>query len=147
MPFEILLMLPKKRKKKRRKKLSYGKDSNSLAKAIFTFYQTALEATRQTYWIGLLFKHTTKKSHSDFGAISVPKRCCASAIFEMQYQVSFFQPSSHCKVKVHTCQRHKRPEFISGFRRWSKPSMKQTQDYYYSPLDGMLVPRRVTPSS
>ena len=73
----------KKKKKKRRKKLSYGKDSNSLAKAIFTFYQTALEATRQTYWIGLLFKHTTKKSHSDFGAISVPKRCCASAIFEM----------------------------------------------------------------
>ena len=72
-----------KKEKKRRNKLSYGKDSNSLAKAIFTFYQTALEATRQTYWIGLLFKHTTKKSHSDFGAISVPKRCCASAIFEM----------------------------------------------------------------
>ena len=52
MPFTDATRVPftdapkKKEKKKRRKKLSYGKDSNSLAKAIFTFYQTGLEAIR-----------------------------------------------------------------------------------------------------
>ena len=47
--------------------------------------------------------------------------------------------SYHAKVKVHTSQRPSRPELISGFR-----IMKQAKEYCYSPLDGMLVHRRVT---
>ena len=47
--------------------------------------------------------------------------------------------SYHAKVKAHTSQRPKRPELISGFR-----SMKKAKEYCYSPLDGMLVHRRVT---
>ena len=47
--------------------------------------------------------------------------------------------SYHAKVKAHTSQRPSPPEPISGFR-----SMKQAKEYCYSPLDGMLVHRRVT---
>jgi len=47
--------------------------------------------------------------------------------------------SYHAKVKAHTSQRPTRPELISDFR-----SMKQAKEYCYSPLDGMLVHRRVT---
>ena len=46
--------------------------------------------------------------------------------------------SYHAKVKAHTSQKPSRPELISGFR-----SMKQAKEYCYSPLDGMLVHRRV----
>ena len=44
------------------------------------------------------------------------------------------------EVKVQTSQRPTRPELISGFR-----TMKQAYEYCYSPQDGMLVHRRVTP--
>ena len=47
--------------------------------------------------------------------------------------------SYHAKVKAHTSQRPTRPGLISGFR-----SMKKAKEYCYSPLDGMLVHRRVT---
>ena len=48
--------------------------------------------------------------------------------------------SYHSKVKAHTSQRPTRPQLISCFR-----STKQSKEYCYSPLDGMLVHRRVTP--
>ena len=47
--------------------------------------------------------------------------------------------SYHAKVKAHTSQKPSRLELICGFR-----SMKQAKEYCYSPLDGMLVHRRVT---
>ena len=47
--------------------------------------------------------------------------------------------SNHAKVKAPMSQRPTRPELIFGFR-----SMKQAKEYRYSPLDGMLVHRRVT---
>ena len=48
-----------------------------------------------------------------------------------------------CELKGKVCIRAKwpiRPELISGSVSWSD------WDYFYSPLDGMIVHRRVTPS-
>ena len=47
--------------------------------------------------------------------------------------------SYRAKVKAHTSQRPTQPELISGFR-----SIRQAKEYCYSPMDGMLVHRRVT---
>ena len=61
-------------------------------------------------------------------------------ILHLQESPNLILKFTRSKVKAHTSQRPTRAELTPVSLAWS------TWKYYYSPLDGMLVHRRVTPS-